>query len=49
LSRLADCKSAVKNRAGRRRVEHYHQLPPFTPTMGFEAEVVEAHGCQPCH
>ena len=30
LPRLADCKSAVKKRAGRRRVEHYHQLPPFT-------------------
>jgi len=51
LSRLADCKSAVKKRAGRRPVEHYHQLPPFTHThaMGPEAEVVEAHGCQPCH
>ena len=32
LPRLADCKSAVKKRAGRRRVEHYHQLPPFTHT-----------------
>lgn len=32
-------------------LEHYHQLPPFThsKTMGSEAEVVEAHGCQPCH
>ena len=33
LSRLADCKSAVKKPVGRRPVEHYHQLPPFiTPT-----------------
>ena len=32
LSRLADCKSAVPKRAGRRRVEHYHQLPPFNHT-----------------
>ena len=31
LSRLGDCKSAVKKRAGRRPVEHYHQLPPFIP------------------
>ena len=29
LIRLADCKSAVTKRAGSRRVEHYHQLPPF--------------------
>lgn len=33
LPRLADCKSAVKKPAGRRPVEHYHQLPPLiTPT-----------------
>ena len=31
LPRLADCKSAVKKRVGRRPVEHYHQLPPFIP------------------
>jgi hypothetical protein len=51
LPRLADCKSAVKKPVGRRPVEHYHQLPPFyhTHAMGSEAEVVEAHGCQPCH
>ena len=33
LLRIADCKSAVTKRVGRRPVEHYHQLPPFiTPT-----------------
>ena len=51
LPRLADCKSAVTKRVGRRPVERYHQLPPLSHThaMGSEAEVVEAHGCQPCH
>ncbi len=29
LIRLADCKSVVAKRVGSRRVEHYHQLPPF--------------------
>jgi len=29
LPRLADCKSAVKKRAGSRPVERYHQLPPY--------------------
>ena len=37
LSRLADCKSAVAKRAGRRRVEHYHQLPPFTQSPRFRS------------
>ena len=39
LPRLADCKSAVKKPVGRRPVEHYHQLPPFThnPRHGFRS------------